>query len=265
MSTAPTAVPAAAPAAPSTVVTSTAAPGAASASGATTAGKPAAPIIVHHLNDSRSQRILWLLEELELPYEVKRYDRVDGRAPKSLRDVHPLGKSPVITDGALTIAESTCIVNYLIAKYDKSGKFTPATEQEKVDAEYWAVAAEASFMAPFLVSLIFITAKQKAPWLARPIVGTIGDQVSKQFSEPEIRSTLSFCETTLSKHEWLVSDKLTAADFMMSFIFELLPRAGPSFSAAKYPKVFEWRKRVGARPAYQAALKRGGEDYAYKL
>ena len=215
-------------------------------------------ITVHHLNNSRSQRVLWLLEELALPYEVVRYER-DARtmlAPASLRAVHPLGKSPVITDGEVTMAESGAILEYLVDTYGKGG-FRPAAGTPAYrDYLYFMHYAEGSLM-PFLVmKLLFNKIRSDAPLIVRPIAKAIAGMVSKQFLDPNLASNLAFLAAHLAKREWFAGDALSAADVQMSFPIEgAVARAGGAIP----PRLTEWLAKIQTRPAYRRAIERGGE------
>lgn len=218
-------------------------------------------IIVHHLNNSRSQRILWLLEELGLEYEVKRYDRDPETmlAPASLRQVHPLGKSPVITDADLTLAESGAIVEYLVDRYGAGRLVPPPGTPERVRYTYWLHYAEGSAMPPLLLKLIFDRVEQSPmPFFARPIAQRIVDRVSQSFINPQITLHLDYLESELGKSTWFVGDEFTAADIQMSFPLEAAARrAGLDGSR---PKLMAFLDRIHARPAYQRAVERGGTD-----
>jgi glutathione S-transferase len=217
-------------------------------------------IIVHHLNNSRSQRVLWLLEELGLEYEVRRYQRDPKTmlAPPSLRAVHPLGKSPVITDGALTLAESGAIIEYLVERY-AGGRFRPAAgTPERLRYIYWLHYAEGSAMPPLLLKLIFDRIeKAPMPFFARPIARAIAGRAKSSFIEPQIVRHLAYLESELEAHRWFAGNEFTAADIQMSFPLEAAAaRAG--LDAAR-PKLAAFLDRIHARPAYQRALDRGGE------
>ena len=217
-------------------------------------------IVVHHLNNSRSQRVLWLLEELGVAYEVKRYQR-DAKtllAPPSLLAVHPLGKSPVITDGALTLAESGAIVEYLVGRYG-GGRFAPAPgTPEGVRYIYWMHFAEGSAMPPLVMKLVFDRIeKGPMPFFARPIARAIAGRVKGTFIAPQITRNLDFMEAELGKSEWFAGDAFTAADVQMSFPVEAaVARAGLD---ASRPRLMAFLERIHARPAYRRALERGGE------
>jgi glutathione S-transferase len=216
-------------------------------------------IIVHHLNNSRSQRILWLLEELGLEYEIKRYERDPKTmlAPASLREVHPLGKSPTITDGILTLAESGAIVEYLVNRYG-DGRLAPKLgTPEHLKYTYWLHYAEGSAMPPLLLSLIFDQIeKQPTIFFIRPILRMITSQVKRSFIDPQISLHLNYLESKLETSPWFAGSEFTAADIQMSFPIEAAAsRAGLD---ASYPKLMSFLQRIHARPAYQRALERGG-------
>jgi glutathione S-transferase len=214
---------------------------------------------VHHLNNSRSQRVLWLLEELGLPYEVKRYER-DAKtmlAPPSLRAVHPLGKSPVITDGDITLAESGAIIEYVVERYG-GGRLVPApSTEERLRYRYWLHYAEGSAMPPLLLALIFQQIPRgPMPALIRPIVGRIAHAVQANFVEPQVALHLNYMEGELEKRTWFAGSEFSAADIQMSFPVEAAAaRVGLD---ASRPALSAFLERVHARPAYKRALERGG-------
>jgi glutathione S-transferase len=217
-------------------------------------------IVVHHLNNSRSQRVLWLLEELGTPYEVKRYQR-DPRtmlAPPELRAVHPLGKSPVITDGALTVAESGAIVEYLVEKYG-GGRLAPAPgTPERMRYRYWLHFAEGTAMPPLLLKLIFDRIeKGPMPFFVRPFARAIAGRAKSSFVQPNIERNLDFMETELGKGAWFAGSEFSAADILMSFPLEAARARGGLDD--KRPKLMAFLERIHTRPAYQRALERGGK------
>ncbi len=216
-------------------------------------------IVVHHLNNSRSQRVLWLLEELGLDYEVKRYER-DAKtmlAPPALLAVHPLGKSPVITDGDLTLPESGAIVEYLVDRYGAGRLVPPVGTRERVRYSYWLHYAEGSLMPPLLLKLVFTRVPQAPmPALVRPVVRRIADGVRQQFVEPQIKLHLDYLEGELGKTAWFAGEEFTAADIQMSFPVEGAASRG-GLDASR-PKLFAFLERIHARPAYKRALERGG-------
>jgi glutathione S-transferase len=205
-------------------------------------------IVVHHLNDSRSQRILWLLEELDSPYEIKPYQRDSQTrlAPPELKKVHPLGKSPVITDGTRTIAESGAIIDYVIRRYG-AGRLQPSPETPAYDEyQQWMHYAEGSAMLPLMLNLY----AARLGDAAAPLMPRI---------ESEIANHLAYIDSTLKGRQFLLGDKLTGADIQMSFVGEA---AGAFGKRAQYPNLDAWTKRLHERPAYKKAIEKGG---AYNL
>jgi glutathione S-transferase len=218
-----------------------------------------AMITLHHLENSRSQRVLWLLEELGVPYTVKLYkrDKKTMLAPPELRQVHPLGKSPVITDGKTTVAESGAIVEYLVGRYG-GGQLVPAEgTPDKLRYTYWLHFAEGSAMPPLLMKLVFDKVRTApVPFFIKPIVKGIAHKVTASFIDPNIESQLVFMEGELAKRRWFACDEFTAADIQMSFPLEAAAaRAGLD---SRYPKLTDWLARIHARPAYVRALEKGG-------
>ncbi|EJL34548.1 glutathione S-transferase [Caulobacter sp. AP07] len=214
-------------------------------------------IVVHHLNNSRSQRVLWLLEELGVPYEVKRYERDAATmlAPPELRAIHPLGKSPVITDGDKVLAETGAIIEYIIDTYGQGRLIPPAGGAERLRYTYWLHYAEGSAMTPLLLKLVFTALPARAPGLLRGLVKTIAAKAQAGFVDPQLKSHIDYWDAELSKTEWFAGPAFTAADIMMSFPLE----AGAArASAASRPKVAAFLERIHARPAYRKALERGG-------
>jgi glutathione S-transferase len=221
---------------------------------------PVTMITVHHLNNSRSQRVLWLLEELGVPYEVKRYER-DAKtmlAPASLRAVHPLGKSPVITDQGRTIAESGAIVEYLVERYG-DGRLVPAAgSPERLRYTYWLHYAEGSLMPPLLMKLVFDRVESgPMPFFAKPIARLIAKKVKTSFVAPQIKSHLDYAEAELEKTTWFAGNEMTAADVQMSFPLEAAVMRG-GLDASR-PRLHAFLERIHARPAYQRALAKGGK------
>ena len=216
-------------------------------------------ITVHHLNNSRSQRVLWLLEELGLPYEIKKYER-DAKtmlAPPELLKVHPLGKSPVITDDGVTVAESGAIVEYLIERYG-NGRLAPAIgTPERLQWRYWLHFAEGSAMSPLLLKLIFDRIPQSPmPFFVKPIARGICAKVLAVMVLPNLKRQLDFMEGELGRSDWFAGNEFSAADIQMSFPVEAAAqRAGLD---ATRPKLMAFLKRIHARPAYKKALDRGG-------
>jgi glutathione S-transferase len=204
-------------------------------------------IVVHHLNDSRSQRILWLLEELNVPYEIKHYQR-DAQtrlAPPELKAIHPLGKSPVITDNGRVIIESGAIIDYIVRHYGQT--LQPSiTSKDYDEYQQWLHYAEGSAMLPLLLKL----------YVSR--LGDAGAPLSPRI-EGELANHLGYVNACLSGREWLIGTEISAADIQMSFVGEA---ASARTNRADYPNIEAWVKRCQARPAYQRALHRGG-PYIY--
>jgi glutathione S-transferase len=216
-------------------------------------------ITVHHLDNSRSQRVLWLLEELGLPYEIRHYKRDPATmlAPASLREVHPLGKSPVVTDGDVTIAESGAIIEYLVEHYG-NGRLLPAPgTPERLRYRYWLHFAEGSAMPPLLLKLVFDrVVSGPMPFFARPIARGIARQVLDRLVLPNLKRQLDFMEAELGRSEWFAGADFSAADIQMSFPVEAAAqRAGLD---ARRPKLWRYLERIHARPAYRRAIERGG-------
>ncbi len=219
-------------------------------------------IIVHHLEDSRSQRVLWLLEELGVAYEVKRYNRdpVTSLAPPELYDIHPLGKSPVISDGDIVVAETGAIFEYLVDTYDKKCVLKPATgTQTARDFTYWLHYAEGSAMTNLLLKLVFSRLPERAPRLMRPIVKRVSSSAEEGFIDPRIAEHTAWWNTSLAATGFFVGDLFSAADIMMSFPLEA---SATRTDLSELPHIKAFLERMHSRPAYAAALERGG-PYAY--
>ncbi|KPF82160.1 glutathione S-transferase [Brevundimonas sp. AAP58] len=219
-------------------------------------------IVVHHLNNSRSQRVLWLLEEMGVDYEVRRYER-DAQtmlAPPELRAIHPLGKSPVIQDGDIVVAETGAIVEYLLETRAGHGLRPQAGTADGRRYTYWLHYAEGSAMTPLLLKLIFSALPTRSPGLVRPIVKAIAAKAQSGFIDPQIASHTAYWEAELGKSTWFAGDRFSAADIMMSFPLEAASSRVP-FGPDK-PRLKAFLQTIHARPAYQRALTRGG-PYAY--
>ncbi len=220
-------------------------------------------ITVHHLNNSRSQRVLWLLEELQLPYEIKHYQR-DAKtmlAPPELRQVHPLGKSPVISDADTTVAETGAIVEYLLERHG-GGKLLPAAgSDEHLRYRYWLHFAEGSAMPPLLMKLVFDKiAASPMPFFVKPIIRAVCRKALDAVVWPNLKRQLDFMEAELGRDAWFAGRQMTGADIMMSFPIEAAAqRAGLD---ARRPRLMAFLERIHARPAYRRALERGG-PYAF--
>ena len=216
-------------------------------------------ITVHHLENSRSHRLLWLLEELDLPYKVKRYarDRKTLLAPPELKKVHPLGKSPVISDGDITVAESGAIIEYLLDTYGEGRLRAEVGTPERRLFTYWLHFAEGSAM-PYLVMQLVFDQVRKAPvpFFIKPILRGVADRVTKGFIQPNMTRQLAFMEAELSTRPWFAGEEFSAADVQMSYPVEAVSETGGL--ADTHPKLSDWLARIHARPAYARALKKGG-------
>jgi glutathione S-transferase len=220
-------------------------------------------LVVHHLNNSRSQRVLWLLEELGLPYEVKRYERDPKTmlAPPALLAIHPLGKSPVIVDGDVTMAETGAIIEYLVDKYGGGRLIPPAGSRERLRYTYWLHYAEGSAMTPLLFKLVFDRiAANPARWPISAIARRIAATVTESFIAPNLTRHLDYIEAELGSQPWFAGAQFTAGDVQMSFPLEIaVSRAGLN---ASRPNSMAFLERIHARDAYKRALERGGKyDY----
>ena len=214
-------------------------------------------LTVHHLNNSRSQRVLWLLEELGLTYEIARYQRgPDMRAPKELRAIHPLGKSPVVTDDGKTIAESGAIVEYLTENYGDGRLIPRPNTPERLRYTYWLHYAEGSAMPPLLLKLLFTLMPKRAPALLRPLVRKVSSQALTTLVNPQLKQHMAFWEEELSKTTWFAGNEFSAADIQMSFPLEAAAARGGLEDG--HPKAMAFLERIHARPAYQRALEKGG-------
>jgi glutathione S-transferase len=216
-------------------------------------------ITVHHLNNSRSQRILWLLEELGCEYQIKKYQRDPQTllAPAQLRRVHPLGKSPVITNGADTIAESGAIIEYLVDTCG-NGRLRPAEgTAERRRYTYWLHYAEGSAMTPLLLKLIFSRLpKAPMPFVIRPVVKAVANRTQESYIDPQLKAHADYWENELGKSRWFAGNEFTAADIQMSFPLEgAAVRAGAQLG----DKTRAFLGRIHERAAYQRALDQGGE------
>jgi glutathione S-transferase len=218
-------------------------------------------ITVHHLNNSRSQRILWLLEELDVPYQIKHYQR-DSKtmlAPASLRAIHPLGKSPVITDGEVTIAETGAIIEYLVDRYAQGRLVPDKNSTGFLKYRYFMHYAEGSLMPLLVMMLVFNRIEiSPMPFFVKPIAHQISQKTKKLFITPNLVSHLKFLESELNLTEWFAGNELTAADIQMSFPLEAATARG-GLTSTSHPKLKAFLDRIHARPAYQRALEKGGE------
>ena len=218
-------------------------------------------LTVHHLNNSRSQRVLWLLEELGLPYEIKHYQRnaTTQLAPPELRAIHPLGKSPVVTDDGAVIAETGAIIEYLVEK--SGGRLRPAAgTPEWLRWTYWLHYAEGSLMPPLVMRLIFSLLPARAPALLRPFARAISSRTLQGYIDPQLKTHFDFIESELARSAWFAGADFSAADVMMSFPLEAGADRANAFAGR--PRIKAFVEAIHARPAYRQALEKGG-PYRY--
>jgi glutathione S-transferase len=219
-------------------------------------------LIVHHLNNSRSQRVLWLLEELGTPYEIKHYQRDPQTmlAPPELKAIHPLGKSPVITVDGGVLAETGAIVEYIVGRYGEGRLVPPPGTPERMRWTYWLHYAEGSAMPPLLMKLVFTALPARSPALLRPLVKAIAGRAQTGFIDPQLKAHFDYWEAELGRAEWFAGSEFSAADIMMSCPIEAAAdRAG---ALAGRPRLKAFLEKIHARPAYRRALEKGG-PYAY--
>jgi glutathione S-transferase len=215
-------------------------------------------ITVHHLENSRSQRVLWLLEELGVPYEVKRYERDKKTmlAPPALKAVHPLGKSPVITDGDVTVPESGAIIEYIVDRYG-GGRLKPAAETpERLRYTYWMHYAEGSVMPLLVMKLVLSRVPQAVPFLVRPVARAIVGGIEGLYLGPNLKLHFDYLEAELTKNDWFAGKEFSAADVQMSFPIEAGAARGEA--GVTRPRLATFLQKIHARPAYRRALEKGG-------
>lgn len=216
-------------------------------------------ITVHHLEHSRSQRILWLLEELGVDYELIRYarDPETSLAPPELTKIHPLGKAPIIVDDGLTLAESGAIIQYLVERHGNGRFIPPEDTQAALDYVYWLHYAEGTFMPYMIISLILTRIETaKLPFFVKPVAKGIVGRVRQGFLDANVRRNLDFMESTLGRTTWFAGDEFTAADVQMSFAVEAAEVR--THLSTEYPRLARFLERIRSRDAYQRALEKGG-------
>jgi glutathione S-transferase len=222
-------------------------------------------LTLHHLELSRSQRVLWLLEEMALPYKIVVYkrDKKTRLAPAELKAIHPLGKSPVVTDGKTTVAESGAILEYLAEKYGAnltgalSGLEPERGTKEHRENRFWMHYAEGSLMNWLVMKLVFVTIPtQPMPFFVRPVARQLCKQVLAKLIDPNVNTAMEFMEAHLAKHKWFSGEHITLADFQMSFAVEAV--LSRTQGTEKHPHLVAYRQRLNERPAYQRAIAKGG-------
>ena len=215
-------------------------------------------LTVHHLENSRSHRIIWLLEELGVDYDIKRYrrDKETGLAPPELLDVHPLGKAPVVTDGDKTLAESGAIIEYLVYEYDDGGLKPAEGTAEQLAYTYWLHYSEGSFSPLMLLSLVIARIEDApVPFFVKPVTRGIAAKVRGGFLDANVKRHMEYMESALSGSKWFCGDRFTAADVQMSFAIEA---AEVRTDLSAYPRLSGFLSAIRARPAYQRAVEKGG-------
>ena len=215
-------------------------------------------LVLHHLENSRSQRIAWAMELIGLEYEVNLYLRTpEQTAPETLKRFHPLGHAPILQDGDITLAESGAILEYLADEYDSNQKLKPLSKLERIDYLYWMHFAEGSFMPLLVMMLLFrkIPA-QPMPFFVRPVAKAISNKVVASFIEPRLRDALNLIEDHLGQKHWFAGARLSGADIQMSFPLLAL---NSTTSLDDYPNIERWLGYVRKDPAYQRAVARVGE------
>lgn len=214
-------------------------------------------IIVHHLNNSRSQRVLWMLEELDKPYQIVRYQREPTMlAPESLKKVHPLGKSPVVEDNGNILVESGAILEYLQETYDPESRLKPIAAQDRLQYRFWLHYAEGSLMPLLMMKLVFSRlGNAPVPWLLRPVGNVLGQGVQKAYLNKQLLTHARFIENYLATSPWFAGQAFSAADIQMIFpVIALLARGGVN----DLPHMQAWLKNAQMRPAWQSAITQGG-------
>lgn len=226
---------------------------------------------LHHLEESRSFRIIWLLEELDVPYQLTKYERHHGLAPKSLQQVHPMGKAPILQDGHNTLIESANIIEYLIDHYDQGAttpaddrvsamvmnkKFRPDYGSEAYEQyRYWLHFTESSLMPLLIIRLIFATMINKSPIGIKQVAKLLKSGTEKSYLTHSLNAQLNLLDGHLANNEWLAGRQFTGADIQLEFAINALAKANGL--AAKYANIHNWLKKCQARPAYHKAIEKG--------
>jgi glutathione S-transferase len=214
-------------------------------------------LYIHHLQNSRSQRVIWLLEELGLEYEIIVHKRVAGSrlAPESLRRIHPLAKAPVICDKEVVLAETGAVFQYLLETYGNGSLEPQRGTEDRLRYIYWNHFAEGSFMPYLAMKLVFARIVREAPFFTRPILGPVFKLVGANYLNPNIHLEINTIENHLQSHEWFAGSEFSAADVMMGFMLEAI--AGRMAPASSHPNINRFVTRIRSRTAYQRAINRG--------
>lgn len=222
-------------------------------------------INLHHLNNSRSQRILWMLEELSLDYQITQHQR-DGKtmlAPSELKQIHPLGKAPILVHDDKVLAESGVIIDYLADTFGQGNWKPNLGTDQYLQYQYWLHFAEGSAMPPMLLSLVFRRMLERAkPFFVKAIIKKVVAKVNGAFIRPNLDNNFRFINDHLAEHTWFAGDAISGADIQMSFILEAAKARG-LISPEQHPSIAQYIERIQARPAYQRAIEKGGQyDFA---
>jgi glutathione S-transferase len=219
-------------------------------------------LTLHHLEYSQSYRVLWLLEELAVDYQLKLYDRdkTTRLAPANYKKLSPLGTSPVITDGKLVLAETGAIFDYLLDKYPNETLRPTAAASNRTQYLFWINAAQGSFMPLMLMDTVFRILEARVPFLIRPMIKAVLGQADKAMVTPRMKLILDQAETDLGKGPWFAGDSMTAADMMLSYPLEAAQSRG--FLKNKYPRCEQWIQRIKNCPSYQSAREKDGKSTA---
>jgi glutathione S-transferase len=214
-------------------------------------------LIVHHLERSRSHRILWLLEELQVPYEMVVYKRDPETklAPPEMKKIHPLGKSPMLTDGDLVLVESGAIIEYIVDRYGGGRLAPPLGTPERIRYSFWMHYAEGSVMMPLIVGLVMSVLPSKVPFIIRPIAKAIAGGVSDNFVKPQVKTHYEYIESELAKAPFLLGAELSAADIQMSYPLVV---SATRLDMKAYPCILAFVETIKARDAYRRAIEKGG-------
>lgn len=217
-------------------------------------------ITVHHLEYSQSFRVLWLMEALGVPYELKLYarDKTTNLAPAEYKAISPLGTSPVITEGEMALSESNAIMDYILDKHDKGGLRPAFGSPERVDYLFWFHASQGSLMPMLTFEAVFGVLKKRVPAFLRPLIKTVLGKAEDSFVKPRLKLLMDKAEADLSRHKWFAGETLTAADIVMSYCMESAKSRG--YITAKHVNCQRWLDQMHNDPAYQAAMAKDGKS-----
>jgi len=216
-------------------------------------------ITLYWLNESRADRILFLLEELEVPYVIEKFERgSDKLAPTALKKIHPLGKSPVIKDGNKVVAESGFIIDYMIDKYGKYKHLKPVNEDDLFHYNYYLHYIEGTLMPILVMKFVFLNLQKQAPWIVKPIVNGICNKIDTLYLGPNTKTHLDFLEGELAQRTWLAGEQFSGADIQASFALEMLLQRS-NYQPRDKPNLTRYINAMRERPAYKRALEKVGK------